>query len=77
MTLLWWRRPDITVHPAGYRTWEVRAISRRGKDWLHVELGNGAAVILDHHAALEICFKAIRDGLIVCSDPADTRKEGN
>lgn len=52
-------------------TWEVRAVSPRGKDWMHRELGNGGSVIMDHHAALDLCFKAIRDGYIVCSDPAD------
>lgn len=68
MKILWWRRPDMTIHPAGVMTWEVQATSPRGREWLHKELGGGA-VILHHDAALELCFKAIRAGLIVCSDP--------
>jgi hypothetical protein len=69
--LLWWRRPDLTIHPAGYMTWEVRSLSPQGRDWLHAELRDGGAVILGHHEALDLCFKAIRDGLVVCSDPAE------
>jgi hypothetical protein len=67
--LLWWRRPDLILHPAGYRTWEIRANSAKGMEWLHTELKNGAIVILGHDSALEMCFKAIRAGLVVCSNP--------
>lgn len=69
MKLLWWRRPDLIIHPAGYRTWELRASSPRGQMWLHDKLNDGGIVILSHDAALELCFQAIRDGYVVCSNP--------
>lgn len=69
MKILWWRRPDLILHPAGFETWELRATSPRGTDWLHVELNDGGIVVLHHDAALEIVFRAIRAGLVVCSDP--------
>lgn len=69
---LWNWRPDLTVHPAGHMTWEIRSLSTRGHDWLEKELDNGDVVLLSHYEALDLCFKAIRDGLRVCSDPGDT-----
>lgn len=68
--VLWWKRPDLMLHPSGAKTWEVRANSLRGRQWLGMELHDGGAVTLPHDAALEVVFRAVRDGLIVCSDPA-------
>lgn len=69
MAILWWKRPDMMLHPSGEKTWEIRAISPRGRQWLNIEGDNGDSIIMGHDAALEVVFRAIRDGLIVCSDP--------
>jgi hypothetical protein len=68
--VLWWKRPDLMLHPSGVKTWEVRANSPRGRAWLHHELHEQADIVIcPHDAALEVVFRAVRDGLIVCSDP--------
>lgn len=69
MKLLWWRRPDLILSPAGVKTWEIRSTSPRGREWMHTELGDGAHVVLGHDQSVEMMFRAIRDGLVVCSDP--------
>lgn len=68
--VLWWKRPDIMLQPDGRLTWELRANSPRGRAWMHKELHEQAdIIILPHDSALELAFRAIRDGLIVCSNP--------
>lgn len=71
--VLWWRRPDLLLQATGTKTWEIRANSPRGRQWLFDVNANGApveSITLQHDAALEVVFRAIRDGLIVCSsDP--------
>lgn len=63
-----WRRPDIVICPAG-KMWTLHGNTDRGREWLRRELEDGHMVVLSHDAALDIAFKAMRDHLVVCSDP--------
>jgi hypothetical protein len=68
--VLWWKRPDILLHASGVKTWELRANSPRGRAWMNFDTHEGGdIIILPHDAAIEVVFRAVRDGLIVCSDP--------
>jgi hypothetical protein len=72
LILVWpWRGPDLVIHPAGNKMWEIRSKSRKGRHWMYAELKDGHMVIMHHDSALEMCFRAIRDGLMVCSEPVE------